>query len=221
MAIRAGDLRQKGSGEQLFYIEQALKAAQDEKRVELIERVGYTKEKFDYAWSLLNEIYDQRQKQQNSIGLKLKLRDDRDKAILDAHRNCGVTWTTVQTVLNDDSAKYELGLNNRRARPKNITQWIEQHDRFYRNFSKELITSLNEWGINRERIKREHAIVKEIMQMEKDRVDCSGVAQRATAEQNRILSELQQWVSQFFKLAKIAYREEPQTMEALGILARS
>lgn len=221
MSIRAGDLRQKSSGEQLLIIEQALKAAQNEKRVALIEQVGYTKEKFNHAWSLIEKIYEQRQKQQLAIGRKLGLRDERDKAILDAHRNCGVTWTTVQTVLNDDSAKFELGLHNRRARPKNIAPWLEQHDRFYRNFSEELITSLNEWGITAERIEREHKVIKDIMQIEKDRVDCAGVSQRATAEQNRLLAELQQWASQFFKLAKIAYRESPQMMEALGILARS
>lgn len=221
MAIRAGDLRQKSFMEQLGIIERVLKGAQHEDQAAIIETVGYTEEKFRHAWSLIERITDQTCRQRNAIGMKLKLRQERDRAILDAHRECGVTWTTLQTVLDDDSVKYELGLHNRRSRPKNIRDWIEQHDRFYRNFSPELIDSLSEWGVTAERIAREHETVKKIMQIEKDRVDCTGVAQRATAEQNRLMGELQQWMSRFFKLAKIAYRHNPQAMEALGILVRS
>lgn len=48
-----------------------------------------------------------------------------------------------------------------------------------------------------------------------------GAAQQATRDQRAALAALNQWLSQYLKIAKIALREKPQLIEQLSDVVRS
>lgn len=48
-----------------------------------------------------------------------------------------------------------------------------------------------------------------------------GEAQAATQKRDKALDELQDWLSDYLAIAKIALEEEPQLLEGLGVLQRA
>lgn len=48
-----------------------------------------------------------------------------------------------------------------------------------------------------------------------------GESQEATKEKDKALAELEEWMSDFYMVAKIAMEEQPQLLESLGLFVRS
>ena len=48
-----------------------------------------------------------------------------------------------------------------------------------------------------------------------------GESQEATREKDKALAELEEWMSDFYAVAKIAMEDQPQLLESLGLLVRS
>ena len=48
-----------------------------------------------------------------------------------------------------------------------------------------------------------------------------GESQEATKTKDKALAELEEWMSDFYAVAKIAMEDQPQLLETLGLLVRS
>jgi hypothetical protein len=48
-----------------------------------------------------------------------------------------------------------------------------------------------------------------------------GESQEATRGKDKALAELEEWMSDFYAVARIAMEDQPQLLESLGLLVRS
>ncbi|MEL6555806.1 MAG: hypothetical protein AAFQ63_20445 [Cyanobacteria bacterium J06621_11] len=109
------------------------------------------------------------------------------------------------------------------TRKKSLSGWMAQSTQFYKNAlnNKEILVGLKEFGITEKKLKAGlselAAVEKANLTQEKEK----GEAQAATKKRDAALDELQDWLSDFLAIAKIALEEEPQLLESLGVLVRS
>ncbi len=115
----------------------------------------------------------------------------------------------------------QLGLNG--GRKKSLSGWLAQANQFYQNAlgDKAVLTGLKEFGITEQKLKAglaELAVVETAnLVQEKEK----GEAQAATQTRDAALDELQDWLSDYLVIAKVALEDDPQLLEGMGILVRS
>ena len=109
------------------------------------------------------------------------------------------------------------------TRKKSLSGWMAQANQFYKNAlgDKAILAELKEFGITEQKLKAglaELAVVESAnLVQEKEK----GEAQAATQKRDAALVELQDWLSDYLAIAKVALEDDPQLLEGLGILARS
>lgn len=222
MPFRPSDIWNMDDSEFQSHMRQLFLAVFKANNVEFLSRVGFNESRLREGEQLFREYDELLMKQASLHAEKYGLRVKRDDRIIEAHERIGITRNILKTTLDpDDGLRETLGLHERRARPKAVASWIKQHDRFYRNMTSEVVQHLKEYGYDRDRIREEKSLVESVIELEERRVDTLGAAMRATIQRDAAREELHQWLSRFFKLARIAYREKPQLIEGLGVLERS
>ena len=115
----------------------------------------------------------------------------------------------------------QLALSGERKRT--LSGWSAQATQFYNNAlsNKEILSGLQEFGITEKKIKAGLADLKAIEAANLIQEKEKGEAQAATQKRDAALDELQDWMSDFRAIAKIALEDDPQRLESLGIMARS
>ena len=122
---------------------------------------------------------------------------------------------------SDSGVSTQLGLNG--SRKRTLSGWLAQATQFYKNAisNKEILKELAAFGITTQKLnaglKQVKAIEAANLTQEKEK----GEAQAATQKRDAALDELQDWLSDYLAIAKVALEEEPQLLEGMGILVRS
>ncbi|MEL6899991.1 MAG: hypothetical protein AAFP07_03495 [Cyanobacteria bacterium J06606_4] len=115
----------------------------------------------------------------------------------------------------------QLALSGKRK--ESLSGWLSQANQFYQNAlsSPAILKALKEFGITDKKLK---AGLKEVeaveaanLAQEKEK----GEAQAATQKRDAALDAMQDWLSDYLAIAKVALEEEPQLLEGLGVLVRS
>lgn len=115
----------------------------------------------------------------------------------------------------------ELALTGRRK--KDLASWLAQASQFYTNAlaNEQTLTGLAQYGITDKKLKAAQAKVTALAAANALQKKRKGEAKSATEKRDQCLAELRSWLSDFRAVAKIALAENPQRLEALGILQRS
>lgn len=77
------------------------------------------------------------------------------------------------------------------------------------------------YGYTAEKIAAEKALIAQLETAKQAQAKEKGEAQQATINRNNRLDNLDEWISEFRIIAKIALEENAQWLEKLGILERS
>ena len=115
----------------------------------------------------------------------------------------------------------QLDLTGRRK--ESLSGWLAQANQFYQNAlaDKAILNELKSFGITDTKLKAGLDQLKAVetanLLQEKEK----GEAQAATQKRDAALDALQDWMSDFIAIAKVALEEDPQLLEGLGVLARS
>ena len=80
---------------------------------------------------------------------------------------------------------------------------------------------LKQYGYNQDKLSKGRAKIVELGAAEQAQASAAGAAQQATAEQERCLKSLDDWMGAFTRIARVALKDKPQLLEKLGILKRS
>ena len=114
-----------------------------------------------------------------------------------------------------------LQLNGRRK--KTYSGWIQQTKQFYDNAlaSAEISTTLATLGIKKTVLTAGQAAVREVQTLLKAQLKEKSEAQTATEERDKALEALMDWMSDFTTIARIAFKDDPQQLEMLGIVVAS
>jgi hypothetical protein len=81
----------------------------------------------------------------------------------------------------------------------------------------EIAVVLARYGYDAATLQRERALITTYQQAVQAQALAKGAAKRATSAQRQALSDLQRWVTQYTRIAKIALRRQPALLKSLGI----
>ena len=83
------------------------------------------------------------------------------------------------------------------------------------------LPALAEFGYEADRLADERAKIEAYDQANQTQEAAKGDKQQATADKDAALADLNTWVGQYLKIAKVALRGKPQLLEKIGIAART
>lgn len=103
-------------------------------------------------------------------------------------------------------------------RKKSLWGWLEQAQVFYANLlaDEEMLAAMARFGYDRAKLENEAAMVKSVAAADHTQEGQKGEAQQATKMRDANLDEMDQWLSDFKVIARIALTEAPQMLEKLG-----
>ncbi len=109
------------------------------------------------------------------------------------------------------------------ARKESISGWVRQAKAFYENAlnTTSVLKALEQYGINGAKLKEGQKQVLEVESSYNAQLKEMGEAQTSTQVRDAAFDDLQDWMSDFIAIARIALEEEPQRLEALGIVKKS
>ena len=144
----------------------------------------------------------------------------------DAWENAKKTYSRMIKVARvafkrNSGVAVQLDLNG--TRKKSLSGWLAQANQFYQNAlgDRTILSGLKEFGMTEQKLKAGLAELTVVEQANLAQEKEKGEAQAATQTRDTALDELQDWLSDYLAIAKVAMEEEPQLLEGMGILVRS
>ncbi|RZM82903.1 hypothetical protein [Leptolyngbya iicbica] len=115
----------------------------------------------------------------------------------------------------------QLDLNGERKR--NLAGWLAQVNQFYINAlaNPAVLAGLGNFGITPDKLQAGLAEVKAVEASNLTQEKEKGEAQAATQTRDQALDALQDWLSDYLAIAKVALEDNPQLLESLGVLQRA
>lgn len=128
----------------------------------------------------------------------------------------------ARIVLKNDYAAFktlELG----GVRKQSITGWVAQARTFYINTlgDADIMAKLNNFGITQEKLEAGKILVDETESANLLQKKETGEAQQATITRDEVMDSLDEWMSDFIAIARVALEEKPQFLEKLGVVKPS
>ena len=120
----------------------------------------------------------------------------------------------AKVALRDDKALlHALRLDRTTTR-----RWegVKQADHFYGQLRQRKI-SLKAYDISDKEIQQSHTSVIQLLQLKQDRTALKGQVEQETQDKKKTQRALQAWVTEFRLIARVAFRHQPQWLEAFGI----
>ncbi|MGD1863446.1 MAG: hypothetical protein ACFB0D_02720 [Phormidesmis sp.] len=115
----------------------------------------------------------------------------------------------------------QLALSGKRK--ESLSGWLSQANQFYQNAlsSPAILKALKEFGITDKKLTAGLQEIKAVETANLAQEKEKGEAQAATQKRDAALDAMQDWLSDYRAIAKVALEEEPQLLEGLGVLQRS
>jgi hypothetical protein len=106
-------------------------------------------------------------------------------------------------------------------RKQSLAGWLEQAGTFYANLASDsgLALRLARFGYDAAKLAAESARVEAVREKSQAKAQGTGTAQASTASRDKKLRELDVYVSELRTIARVAFYEEPQELEKLGVMA--
>ena len=122
---------------------------------------------------------------------------------------------------NDEVTLKKLGLTGTLSYA--YIKWLESMNTFYREVSAdtEIQTKLARLKITPKQIAKDQANIAEMGDARAEYKREIGESQEATREKDLAFAKMDDWMSEFYSVAKIAMEDKPQLLESLGMLVRS
>ena len=123
--------------------------------------------------------------------------------------------------ISDELAQKKLELN--RTFHKNRLKQFDITKTFYTVLSEnpDLLEPLAKLGLQAEDVTARLEIVAEIGIAKANYMLEKGISQNATNVKNKAISKLSKWMTQFFSISRNAFKQEPQLLEALGLVIKN
>jgi hypothetical protein len=194
----------------------------DETIKQAVALFGYDENKLTGAQNLIASVTGLHELQIKEYGDQYQAQDEFQIKRKDAHTSYMDLLTIARIALsNNVGAQQSLGLNQ--ARKKSYSGWLGQALQFFNNLisNPDYTSAMEIYGQTIEKIQMTKKGISDTQSFsEKHKIE-KGEAQQATQARDAKIDELNQWVSDYKKIARIALKSKPQLLEKLGILERS
>ncbi|MEL7038077.1 MAG: hypothetical protein AAFO04_21035 [Cyanobacteria bacterium J06592_8] len=185
-----------------------------------LNEYNYTAERIQTGKTLYETALAAQQKQQAEYGEQLSATAALNEARSIAHKSYMRLVKIARIAFkNNPGIATELGLNGRRK--KSLSGWLLQAQQFYTNAlnSTEVMNGLAEYGITEEKLKAAQTEMLAVEAANNAQEQEKGEAQDATKQRDQAIDLLDDWLSDFIAIARIALEDRPQLLEILGIQA--
>ncbi len=189
---------------------------------ESLTKFGYDPEKLNQGKILLNEVESLIARQKREYGDQYNATDAMYKNYEEGRSLYMQHVKLARLALKKDPA---LGksLQLQGERKKTISDWLTQARIFYENAlnQDEVIEALNRFGIDKFALERGRELVDKVAKAMAEQRKEMGDAQSSTSAKYQAMNALNEWVSELKAVARIALQDDPQQLEALGIIIPS
>ncbi len=138
---------------------------------------------------------------------------DQADALYGEHRTLARLACKNQPMLWDT-----LNLSGSRKLP--WANWLAQVQQFYTNALPHADT-LAKYTMSRAALIEAQRLVEHVASLDILRQQTKSQLQVLSAQKQAALKELEQWLRRFYRVAKVALKDEPQYLEALGLVVRA
>lgn len=114
----------------------------------------------------------------------------------------------------DRDTETQLKLNVRIK--KDFSGWLTQATAFYDKIS-EHQEGIARYGVTAEVLQQTQTRLQALVALYHQQTQRKAEAQNNTEQRNQAIKELDAWMREFYQVAKIALKDEPQLLEAIGI----
>lgn len=212
------NLRQK-IGEFLNKVEVILQnTINDENIFSKVSQFGYTMEKINEGIQLYQRAVELNQKSYLTRGEQQNKTEELYKALKTAQ----VTYQNLSKVAkaifkNKEGYLVQIGLNKRM--PTRIYDFISASYTLFDNALKieEIKSELSKYGYNEAKLLSEREKLDRLNELYNLKAAAKGDAEQTTQEKYKAFEELNNWISQYIKIARVALNENKELLEKLGI----
>ncbi len=185
----------------------------------LLTEFGYTDKRLQEGRQLYEKANELQVKQQKEYGDQFAATDALNAAKASANRQYVNHLKLARIALSKDRGAEE-SLQLRGDRKRTLSGWLKQSRAFYANAlaSDEVLAALGRFGITSEKLTAVQQEVSGVEQALNRQLQEKGEAQAATQERDEAFDALQEWMSDFIAVARIALEGQPQYLEVLGVV---
>ncbi|MFT5466286.1 MAG: hypothetical protein ACI8UO_001384 [Verrucomicrobiales bacterium] len=165
------------------------------------------------------ESHTANEKQKKNYGEQFAASDSLESARAAADGLWSVHYQIARVAFkNDRGALTSLGADKRRARK--LAEWLTQAKQFYQNArsTPALLAAFAKFGQDQPSLENGQTLVKAVADARDLQKKETGEAQDATEKRDAALEDLDEWMSDFLTIAKLALQDQPQLLEALGVV---
>lgn len=189
---------------------------------ERMAQYGYTAEVIQQGKVILDDAEDLYSQQKKEYGEYHEATTAFNNAREEFHEVYNRDLKFARIALIDKPATLDkIGASGERF--YSVSKYIEQAKTFYKSFidDAELVTAMSKFGYTPEHFQNQYNIVNGFNEMLENSEREQGDAQQATKARNDKMDQLCAWTSIYRKVAFLAFEEDAQYLEKLGIIVRS
>jgi len=170
-------------------------------------------------WAQTNNAYSTKRKENDESSRAYALFEEKRKQLFNTYRLIRKKAKII--FRNERVASDKLAISGKL--PRTYLNWLETVKKFYTASSsdKEIAARLARLKISQQDISAGQKLIAEVESTRAEYLREKGESQDATKIKDAAFALLDEWMSEFFAVAKIALRDSPQLMEALGKTVKS
>lgn len=182
---------------------------------------GYPEDKLKGGKYLYNEAAALHLAQMRASGARITATAEFKSLWAEAKRQYMRALKTARVALKD-TVKAEQGIMLNGDREQSFSGWMEQARTFYANMlnDSQLLEIMTGFGYPLEKLQEESALIERVAEANLRQKKAMGAALEATQTRDQKFNELATWVSDLKAIAKVAFDDDPEQLEKLGIVAR-
>lgn len=185
-------------------------------------KYGYTDEKLAEGEKLYQKAFDLYTQQKEEYGDQYQATDEKETKRKEIHKIYMQHLTLARLAFkNDDKTYGSLDLIGRRK--GRFYNWLNQARLFYVNLLKneERQTALEQFGIKKEQLEEMKKQLDELEIIYVNQQQEKGEAQEATKIRDDAFEQLDEWLSDFFTVVRLALHDKKQLLESFGVVVPS
>ena len=206
----------------LFAKNVLLNAVSVEAIAQIMSAYGFTEEVLTEAQSLYDQAEDLQQQQKLEYGEQYAATTALNLAKANANRKYMKYVKLSRVIFKNDRGKFEA-LQLVGDRKQSLSGWIQQAKTFYTNAlaDESILDPLENLSVQSQDFEAALTELSDIEALLAAQHKEKGEAQAISVARDQAFDQLQEWISDYIAIARVALEQDPQLLEVLGIVEPS
>jgi len=188
----------------------------DANKQKVLTQHGFERKRTQEGQAILNKIDQLSDERQKQDGAKLQATKTLSQTRKEAHR-LYIKHVSLSRLAFDGQVEQQRLLGIDAPREESLAGWLKQATNFYRS-APDVIDELSQVGITLEALQQGEALVQAVAQTRVTQMSLMSDTQRLSKQRKAAFMELNNWLKDFRYVARYAFREDSQQLEAFGMV---